>query len=73
MSHKIIIDVDAQGDGSVILDGKDISSLVTAIGINTDMGKPNEVTLVLTNIDIELAADLEDVSVVERRLLEDGK
>lgn len=73
MSHKIIISVNAQGQGTVNLDGNDISDLVTAIGINTDVGYPNEITLVMSAMDVELQADIDDVNLVERRLLEDGK
>lgn len=66
MSHRIEITCDRLRN-TIVLDGRDISDLVVAFGVTAEAGTQPEVNLVLSNMDVAVAGDFEDINVVEQR------
>lgn len=72
MKHNIKIKVDEQGKGSTILDGRDISDMVAAVGFNSEPGEPTQVSLVLTVDEVEIEGDVEDSKLFKANMREIG-
>jgi hypothetical protein len=66
--NQIVITANECGFGRVLLDGKDVSDSVKAIGFNCAPGEPTEVTLVLSADAVIVAATVEKVGVVKERV-----
>jgi hypothetical protein len=65
--HIIKIGVDENGFGYTLLDGRDISEMVQAIGFNTEIASPTEVTLVFGPIAVELEAGVDKLVISKKR------
>ena len=49
---KFSVDVDYAGRGTIMLDGRDISSYVRKIEIASAVGEPTTVTVTFINVDV---------------------
>jgi hypothetical protein len=58
MKH-LKIKVDARGQGSIQVDGKEVEGVV-AVGFNSSVDEPTEVTLVLQVDEVEIEAEIDD-------------